>query len=84
MKGDMGGTCYKYIDEIEVYLGTSSGKSLNGLGIYWPEVYQLKSQFVYKIIDYGASPSHPIMNILSPKNSTECTPPVGGGTTLTS
>ena len=84
MKGVMGETCCKYTCEIEVCLGTSSGISLNGLGIYWLEVYPLKSESMYKMIGYGASPSHPIMNILSPKNSIECTPLVGGGTALAS
>ena len=65
MKGVMGGTCCKYTGEIEVCLGTSYGISLNGLGICWPEVYPLKYEYVYKLIDYGASLSHPIMNILS-------------------
>ena len=84
MKGVMGGTCCKYTGEIEVYLGTSSRISLNGLGICWPKVYPLKSEFVYKLIGCGASPSHPVMNISSIENSTECTPLVGGGTTLAS
>ena len=84
MKGVMGGTCYKYTGEIEVCLGTSSGISLNGLGICWPEVYPLKFESVYKLIGCGASPSHPIMNISLPENSSECTPPVGGDTALAS
>ena len=84
MKGVMSGICCKYTGEIEVCLGTSSGISLNGLGIYWPEVYPLNFESMYKLIGCGASPSYPIMNILSPKNSTECTPPMGGGTTLVS
>ena len=81
MKGVIGGTCCKYTSETEVCLGTSYGISLNGLGIYWEEVYPLKFEYVYKLIRCG---SHPIMNISSLKNSTECTPLVGGGTTLAS
>ena len=84
MKGVMGGTCCKYTGEIEVCLGTSSGISMNGLGIYRPEVYPLKSEYVYKLISYGTFPSHPIMNITSLENSIKCTPLVGGGTTLVS
>ena len=84
MKGSMGGTCCKYTGEIEVCLVTSSGISLNSLGICWLEVYPLKSEFVYKFIGCGASSPYPIMNISSPKNSIECTPPVGGGTALVS
>ena len=84
MKGVIGRTCYKYTVEIEVYLGISYGISLNGLGICWLEVYPLKYESVYKLIDYGAFSSHLIMNILSPENSTNCTLPVGGGTTLVS
>ena len=84
MKGVMGETCCKYTGEIKVCLGTSSRISLNGLGICWPEVYPLKSESVYKLIGRGASPSYPIMKISSPENSTECTLPVGGGTTLVS
>ena len=84
MKGVMGGTCCKSTGETEVCLRTSFGISLNGLVICWPEVYPLKSKFVYKSIDYGASPSHPIMNISSRENSTECTPPMSGGTALAS
>ena len=74
----------KYTSETEVCFGTSSGISLNGLWIRWPEVYPLKYESVYKLISYGATPSHPIMNISSPKNSIECTPPVGGGIALAS
>ena len=84
MKGVMGGTCCNYTGKIEVCLGTSSGISMKGLRICWPEVYPLKSEFVYKLIGCEASPSHHIMNISSPENSTECTPPVGGGTALVS
>ena len=73
MKGVMGGACCKYTGKIEIYLGTSSEINLNGPGICWPKVYPLKSEFVNKLIVCGASPSHPIMNISSPKNSTECT-----------
>ena len=80
MKGIIGGTCRKYTGEIKVYMGTSSGISLNGLGTCWTEVYPLKYESVYKLINRGASPSYPIMNIASP----ECTPPVGGGTALAS
>ena len=84
MKGVMGGTCYKYTGEIEVCLVTLSGISMNGLRICWPEVYPLKSEFVYKRIGCEASPSHHIMNISSPKNSNEYKPPMGGGTALVS
>ena len=84
MKGAIGGTCYKYTGETKVCLGNSFGISLNGLGIYWPEVYPLKFESMYKLIGCGASPSYPIMNILSPENLTECTPLMGGGTTLAS
>ena len=84
MKGVLSGTYCKYTGETEVCLGTSFGISLNGLGICWSEVYPLKSESVYKLVDCGASPSYPIMNISSLENSTECTPPVGGGTTLVS
>ena len=84
MKGVMGGTCFKYMGEIKVCLGTLSGISLNGLGIYWLEVYPLKSESVYKLIDCRAFASHPIMNISFLENSTECTPLVGGGITLVS
>ena len=82
MKGVI--TCCKYLGETEVCLGTSSRISLNSLGIGWIEVYPLKSEYVYKLICYGASPSHPIMNISSLRNSTECTLLVGGGTNLVS
>ena len=71
MKGVMGGACCKYTGETKVCLGTLSGISLNGLGICWLEVYPLKSEFVYKLIDCGASPSYLILNISSPKNSTD-------------
>ena len=84
MKGVMGGTCYKYTGETKVCLGTSYEISLNGLGIFWLGVYPLKSEYVYKLIGCGAFPSHPIMNISSLENSTECTPPGGEGTTLVS
>ena len=84
MKGVIGETCCKYTGETEVCLGTSYGISLNGLGICWPKVYPLKFESMYKVIGYGASPSHPIMNISSPENSIECTPPGGGGIALTS
>ena len=67
MKGVMGGTCCKYKGEIEVCLGTLSVISMNGLGIYWPKVYPLKSESVHKLIGRGASASHPIMNISSPE-----------------
>ena len=84
MKGVMGGTCCKYTGETEVCRGTSYRISLNGLEICWPEVYPIKTESMYKLIGFRASPSYPIMNISSLKNSTECTPPVGGGTALVS
>ena len=70
--------------EIEVCLGTSSEISLNGLGICLLEVYPLKSESMYKLIGYGTSTSHPIMNISFLENSTECTPLVGRGKTIAS
>ena len=84
MKGIIGRTLCKYTGEIEVCLGTSYGLSLDGLRICWLEVYPLKSESVYKMIGYGASSSHPIMNISSLENSIEYTPLVSGGTTLVS
>ena len=48
MKGVIGRTCCKYTGEIEVCLGTSSGISLNNLGIHWPKVYPLKYDYVIR------------------------------------
>ena len=77
MKGVIGGTCCKYMGEIEVCMGTSYEIRLNGLGICWPEVYPLKFEYVYKLIGCEASPSYLIMNISSPRNSIKCTPTRG-------
>ena len=63
MKGVMGGTCYKCTGDTEGCLGIPSGVNLNGMGICWSEVYPMEFESIYKLIGWGASLSHPIINI---------------------
>ena len=84
MKGVKGGTCCKYTSETAGCSGISFGANLNGLGTCCPWVYPLKSESSYKLINWGASPSYPIITTSPSMCSIKWIPPKGGSTTLVS
>ena len=80
-KGDI---CCKYTGETVGCRGISSRANLNGLGTYCPWVYPLKFESLYKLIGWGASPPHTIINTSPSMCSIKWIPPRSAGTALVS